>query len=159
LIEKLSEVIGKIITKITVFLLIILLATIFVDVFSRSILSKPILWTQEIALISFIWSVFLGAAIGVKEKSHFTLNIFRKVSNKTEIFFEFLTGISILFFSIYLLKEGLTLTIMGLKRFSRPSGIPMVYIFLALPISGASMILFSINNIMVSISKRGNKRR
>jgi len=146
--ENLIEITAKFLTKIAAFLLIILLIIIFVDVFSRSILSKPILWTQEIALISFIWSVLLGAVIAVKEEEHFYVNIFSKLSKRMLFRMKILTNSLIMLFSIFIFKEGVVLAIMGLKRFSRPSGIPMVYIFGALPVSGILMVLFSANNFI-----------
>ena len=47
-----------------------------VNVFSRFVLNSSIYWGDELALVLFVWLTFLGAAVGVREKAHYTFHYF-----------------------------------------------------------------------------------
>ena len=51
-------------------LFLIIVLSITAQVISRYGLSSPIVWVEEMATYSFIWIVFLGAAVGMKRLSH-----------------------------------------------------------------------------------------
>src|SRR5256885_8745692 len=57
-----------------------LLAAISLDllagVFSRYVLERTFVWYDEVARASFIWLVFLGAAVAVRRGAHFGLHMF-----------------------------------------------------------------------------------
>ena len=63
-------------------LCIALLAVISVDlllgIFSRYVLERTFVWYDEVARASFMWLVFLGAAVAVRRGAHFGLHIDRK---------------------------------------------------------------------------------
>lgn len=46
---------------------------IFLQVFYRFVLRAPLVWSEEMALFLFQWTVFMGAALAVKQRSHFGL--------------------------------------------------------------------------------------
>lgn len=50
-------------------LFLIIVLSITAQVISRYGLSSPIVWVEEMATYSFIWIVFLGAAVGMKRLS------------------------------------------------------------------------------------------
>lgn len=132
----------------TVFL-VIFIFVVGLDVFLRNIDFLPtILWGQEIAMISFIWSVFLGGAVVYRKKEHFKIEILSLNTRKSR-FVRFFIIIIILLFSYIFLKEGIALAIkIGLKRGSRPSGIPLFWVFISIPMAGFSMILFTIERFI-----------
>jgi len=132
----------------TVFL-VIFFFVVGLDVFLRNINFLPtILWGQEIAMISFIWSVFLGGAVVYRKKEHFKIEILPLNIRKNK-FTQFFIIILALFFSYIFLKEGIILAIkIGLHRGSRPSGIPLIWVFVSIPIAGFSMILFTIEQFI-----------
>lgn len=61
-------------------LLLLLLANIVLNigaqVVSRYLFNKPLVWVEEIATYSFIWSVFLGASLGLKYDRHVRIETF-----------------------------------------------------------------------------------
>jgi len=132
----------------TVFLVIFVLV-VGLDVFLRNIDFLPtILWGQEIAMMCFVWSVFLGGAVVYRKKEHFKIEMLSLNLRKSK-FIRFFIIIIALSFSYILLKEGIALAIkIGLKRGSRPSGIPLIWVFISIPIAGFSMILFTIERFI-----------
>jgi TRAP-type transport system small permease protein len=57
-----------------------LIATIVVaitlQVITRYVWGRPIVWVEEVATYAFLWSVFLGASIGLKELRHIRIETF-----------------------------------------------------------------------------------
>lgn len=68
----------KIIDKSLDVCLVLILGTmsiiVAVNVFSRFVLNFSIYWGDELVLILFVWLTFLGAAVGIRERSHYALN-------------------------------------------------------------------------------------
>ena len=119
------------------------------DVFARNVdFITTILWGQEIAMMAFIWSVFSGGAVTFRRREHFKIEIL-PLHLRKNIFIKNIILIFALLFSYILLKEGITLAItIGLQRGSRPTGIPLFWVFLSIPLAGFSMILFTIEQFI-----------
>ena len=52
---------------------------VFVSVLTRYVFSYPILWSQEVSKLLFIWSAFLAATIAFKKKSHIRFEFLNQV--------------------------------------------------------------------------------
>lgn len=52
---------------------------VFVSVLTRYVFSYPILWSQEVSKLLFIWSAFLAATIAFKKKSHIRFEFLNEV--------------------------------------------------------------------------------
>src|SRR5829696_3211244 len=59
-----------------VFLIALMVVTITLQVITRYLFGQPLVWVEELATYSFIWSVFLGAALGLKELRHIRIETF-----------------------------------------------------------------------------------
>jgi TRAP-type C4-dicarboxylate transport system permease small subunit len=59
-----------------VFLIALMVITITIQVVTRYAFGQPLVWVEELATYSFIWSVFLGAALGLKEMRHIRIETF-----------------------------------------------------------------------------------
>src|SRR5918995_2224489 len=59
-----------------IFLIALMVVTITVQVVTRYAFGQPLVWVEELATYSFIWSVFLGAALGLKEMRHIRIETF-----------------------------------------------------------------------------------
>ena len=57
-------------------LLALMVVTITLQVITRYLFGQPLVWVEELATYSFIWSVFLGAALGLKELRHIRIETF-----------------------------------------------------------------------------------
>lgn len=57
-------------------LLLVMMGTVLANVFFRYVLSKPLIWGDEVASISFIWMAMLGAALAVDRHEHMRLTVF-----------------------------------------------------------------------------------
>src|SRR5215475_13474860 len=55
-------------------MMVALCVDVFLGVFSRYVLRSTFTWYDEIARLLFVWMVFLGAAVGVRQTGHFQLH-------------------------------------------------------------------------------------
>src|SRR5215467_4532457 len=56
-------------------MMVVLCVDVFLGVFSRYVLRSTFTWYDEIARLLFVWMVFLGAAVGVRQAGHFRLHL------------------------------------------------------------------------------------
>lgn len=57
-------------------LIAIMVGAITVQVFTRYVFNRPIIWVEEISTYSFIWASFVGASLGLKYGRHVKIETF-----------------------------------------------------------------------------------
>ena len=125
-------------------LCILLLAVITLDlllgVYSRYILGRTFVWYDEVARASFIWLVFLGAAVAVRRGAHFGLHVLVELlpANLKRAAL-FLTPLTIVIFSGALVVLGWDLTQHGATQTTAVMAMPVSWIYAAMPVGGALM--------------------
>jgi TRAP-type C4-dicarboxylate transport system permease small subunit len=149
-------------TEILKVILIILMSLIVIDVswqvFTRFILRDPSSFTEELAGFLLIWIGLLGASYALYTRSHLGIDILTaKASGFRKRLIEIIIYSIVLLFSLFILIIGglrlvnLTFT---LSQISPAMGIPMGYVYLVLPLTGALMLLYSLANILNAIKKK-----
>jgi TRAP-type C4-dicarboxylate transport system permease small subunit len=73
---RLLELIGRLERLIGVVLLSTIVISITVQVVTRYFFGQPLVWVEELAGYCFLWGVFLGAAVGMKELRHIRIETF-----------------------------------------------------------------------------------
>jgi TRAP-type transport system small permease protein len=73
---RLVSALGRVERIAGVALLTLIVVTISIQVFTRYIFGRPLVWVEELATYAFIWSVFIGAAVGMKELRHIRIDTF-----------------------------------------------------------------------------------
>ena len=107
-----------------VFLIALMVVTITVQVVTRYAFGQPLVWVEELATYSFIWSVFLGAALGLKEMRQIRIETFLdRIRVRTAAFFRAALYTLILLCSIALATHALD--IMEVERRSETMSLPI----------------------------------
>lgn len=120
------------------------IVVILFQVFVRNFISMSFVWTDEIAMFCFIWSVFLGAAIGYRHGLHYVVEVFPEHYVRINLFLRLL-AIALGFPLIWVMAvNGLEYAQLGWRRYSFSLGFPLFYQNIAVVISGAAMMLFTI---------------
>lgn len=139
------------------------LATIFISlmfislslgVFFRYILNNPLIWSEEIAIFSLIWLTFIGASMGLKRQETAAVGILiDKLTGKLK---RVLFGIGIVFLLVFLIYI-LYLSVQWISspnifvQFSNSLKLPMVYVYLSVPVSFLFMIIHSLELLFKNI--------
>ena len=148
--------------EITVILVIsILVLDVLWGVFSRFIshyipvIGELSVWTDELARMLLIWVSFLGASVGFIRKSHLGVDYFvGKLNIRMQTVGQILVYLLIaIFASIAMIYGGIRLVSTTLKTGHELAAlrIDKGYVYLAIPISGFFIVVFSIETIIKSI--------
>ena len=148
--------------EITVILVIgFLVLDVLWGVFSRYVLKNQSPWTEELATMLLIWVSLLGAAIGFIRKSHLGVDYFvNKLNLKKQVIGEIIVYLLIAFFaSLAMIYGGTRLVILTLKlgQVSPAMQLKVGYVYLAVPISGFFILIFSIETIIKNVFNLINK--
>ena len=123
----------------------IVVSSAFYGVISRYILNNPVAWSNEVATISFTWTVFLGAAAAWKNNKHIHLdlayNIMPKFMKKIS---DLLRSIILSIFFIFTLYLAIKFTISAYNKPTAILRIPFSYVDAAVVLCFASIIIRSI---------------
>ena len=129
-------------------LMAVLAFDLMLGVFSRYVLFRTFTWYDEIARACFVWVVFLGAAVGVKRGTHFGLHLLvDKLPDRARRLAAFVTPLTIIVFSCVLVVQGLAFIEFGRFQQLPVMGISKVWVYAAMPVGGALMIVYSVQSL------------
>lgn len=118
------------------------------QVFTRFALNAPSSFTEELARFLLIWVGVLGAGYGVGQRDHLALELLpeRLEGRAREWLHIAIEGCIIIFAVAVLIVGGLRLVYIQLTlgQTSASLGIPIGYVYLVLPLSGAVMVFYAI---------------
>jgi TRAP-type C4-dicarboxylate transport system permease small subunit len=163
LFDRLLDVFSTITTVITGMAMVVMTAIFGWLVFGRYVLNATPTWVEQYSLLLIVYIGFLGASVGVYQKTHLGVSMFREMSPKpVRRIFDFLTYCILAGFGILMAVYGYKLTL-----FKWSVEIPLIRIsegWRSLPIilSGVLIFLYSIRHLIhffqtVDIGKMRNK--
>ena len=101
--------------------IIVVVLAAFYGVISRYILNNPVAWSNEIATISFTWTVFLGAAAAWKNNKHIHLDlVYNFFPHKIKIISDWVKNIILAVFFLFVLYLSIQFTI---TAYNKPTAI------------------------------------
>lgn len=150
-IKRFVDSLAKILELLMIVIVVIMMTTLMWQVFTRFVIKVPSIWTEEIARYCFLYMVMIGAALGVRNCTHFGMTMFiDKLQGKArEYYNRFFINMVILICSVILLIYGWEFTAKyGMARVSPTFLVPMAYVFAIIPMSAILMIIFASCNIV-----------
>jgi TRAP-type C4-dicarboxylate transport system permease small subunit len=125
---------------ITVGLLII---PVSLQIFSRyTELIPSYIWTEEMARFMFIWTIMIGAMIGVRESTHFEVDVWPQMAPRAEAIARLLGRLGVLAMAFVFVWAGIEFTKFAWKRTSELADLPLWLIHVAWPVTGLTWIAF-----------------
>ena len=136
-------------------MMVALCADVFLGVFSRYVLRSTFTWYDEIARLLFVWMVFLGAAVGVRQAGHFRLHLLvdrfpAGLRRAAEIVGE----LAIMLFGAVLIQQGWKLVELGQFQQTPVMGLSKRYVYASMPAGGVLIILYSLPHLWRTLSGR-----
>lgn len=143
-------------------LIIATMALLVVDVvwgvFSRYALGQQTKWTEELARFLLVWVALLGGALAFRTKAHLGVDYFvnqlhpdarRVTAVVAHLVVLFFAGAVLLFGGAIVVREAL-----ALEQTTPALGWKMGYVYLALPISGFFVVLYTFDNLVETLRGR-----
>ena len=143
-VRRVNGVIEGVLISAAALLFAVFIGAIIWQVAARSLLSWSVRWTDEVALMCFVWSVFLGAAVAFRRGVHYVVDIVsaeRVLASNLLRLFGTLACLPIIWIMI---THGQIYADMGWRRSSMALEVPMFWIFVAIPVSGVAMAIFAV---------------
>jgi TRAP-type C4-dicarboxylate transport system permease small subunit len=122
--------------------------SVFVDVLTRT-LGFPILWLQLATTGFFAWGIFIGMAVATRRIDHLNLvEITKRMSGPRRTFMEVFNRLVILAVALAMLVFGIQNFFNDLGSFRAPSLIPLATYTVSVPLAGALIALFCVEQIV-----------
>jgi TRAP-type C4-dicarboxylate transport system permease small subunit len=145
---KIKKLLDKCLEVLVIVVVGFLVIDVLWQVFTRYVLGDPSSWTEELATFLLIWVALLGAAVALGRGAHLGIDYFvSKLPDRSRIKIEFFVFTCMALFSLLVMVIGglgLVSRTFELKQISPALHLQMGYVYLAVPISGAFLVLYSL---------------
>ncbi|MBO8154508.1 TRAP transporter small permease [Thermovirga sp.] len=160
LLEKINSLFDKLLKQVVIIVMGAMLAVIFVQVIARYVFHNSLSFSEELARYLFVWCVFLCLPVVHRRGGHMVVGV---LSERLEGFplkalrlvAQFLT----LVFMIIIFKNGITMIQRTYFQTSPALQIKMSYVYYALPIGSAAMILNTIEEMLKTLKKPSSETK
>jgi TRAP-type C4-dicarboxylate transport system permease small subunit len=121
---------------------------VFFDVLTREI-GHPWLWLQEVTSAFFTYGIFCGTGVAVRRNDHLYLSaIAERLDGRARIILEVFNRSVVLAVGLAMVVFGWQNFLQGFGSFRMPSLTPIAYLYWPIPVSGALVALFSLEQIV-----------
>jgi TRAP-type C4-dicarboxylate transport system permease small subunit len=121
------------------------------DIVTRTI-GRPWLWLQEVTSTFFIYAIFIGAAVATRRNDHLYLTAISEALHGTpRLIVEIIIRLVVFGVAFCLIYFGYINYIRGFGSFRLPSGTPIASLYAAIPLAGALIALFTVEQLVNGI--------
>ena len=125
--------------------------SVFFDVLTRT-LGAPWLWLQEVTSTFFVYGIFIGAAAATRRNDHLYLSaITETMRGMTRLAAETFNRLVVLAVAFCMVWFGWINFLQGFGSFRMPSMTPIASLYAAIPLCGALVALFTIEQLVNGI--------
>ena len=119
-----------------------------IDVVTRES-GHPLLFLQEVTSAFFIYGIFIGTAAATRRNDHLFLSaITEKMTGGTRRFFEVFNRAVVCAVGVAMVAFGWQNFLTGFGSFRMPSMLPIAYLYIVIPLCGALVALFALEQIV-----------
>jgi TRAP-type C4-dicarboxylate transport system permease small subunit len=121
----------------------ILVIPVSLQIFSRyTSLIPSYIWTEEMARFLFVWTIMIGAMIGVREATHFEVDVWPRLPPRGEAMARLMGRLGVLAAALVFVWAGIHFTQFAWHRISELAELPLWLIYVAWPITGVTWLVF-----------------
>jgi TRAP-type C4-dicarboxylate transport system permease small subunit len=121
--------------------------SVMLDIITRTI-GYPWLWLQEVTSTFFIYGIFIGAAAATRRSDHLYLTaIADALHGRPRLVVEVIIRLVVLLVALTMVYFGYINFLRGFGSFRMPSMTPIASLYAAIPLSGALIALFTIEQL------------
>jgi TRAP-type C4-dicarboxylate transport system permease small subunit len=154
-VQTIRRTLDRLLEVFVVLVMTVLVLDVSWQVFTRFILKDPSTWTDELATFLLVWVSLLGAAVALKRGAHLGMDYFvERMRPHRRLYVAVFVYVCAGLFSLSVMTVG-GATLVGrklqLQETSPALGLNLGYVYLALPISGFFLTIYSIELLAASI--------
>ncbi|MCE5249440.1 TRAP transporter small permease [bacterium] len=140
--------------------LAVMTIVVAVNVFCRFVLSFSLSWGDETAQILLVWMTFLGAAIAMRNDSHYAFDyLVRSLPSKAGMVFTVVNRLIVIAMTALLIYWSGDVTIQISRWVMPATGISRSLVYGACPVGGLFMLLYALRNFATDCGSLGKIRK
>ncbi|PTQ83759.1 TRAP-type C4-dicarboxylate transport system permease small subunit [Trichococcus patagoniensis] len=148
--EKIRMTLDKLLELVCSAIFVVMIATVLYQIFTRTVLNNPNTMTEEFVRFGLVWLSMLALAYVVGKRSHMSVTLLSDNLNeankrKLEIVVQVLF---LIFAALIMVYGGWKAMSVTMGQISPSLSIPMGYVYLAVPIAGVFMFIYSLLNLL-----------
>jgi TRAP-type C4-dicarboxylate transport system permease small subunit len=111
------------------------------------------IWTEETARFCFVWIIMIGSMIAVRDGTHFDVDVLpHSADARVELAMRLFVQLAVLAAAMIFLRYGWDFAVLGSRQRSEIASLPMLSIYIAWPLAGASWALFTVEKVVDEIA-------
>jgi len=136
---------------VTVAVGVVMVSCLILGVFYRYVLQDSLAWSDEVAMLCFTWATLLAAALLVREGGHVRVELIESMLPRTLVVgLRMLIGLGIFAMGLYMAWTGWNFLGLTDGEYSAAIRYPMSLRYVALPVSGVLIMIFSVTHLLDS---------
>lgn len=154
--KKIVKPLNRLIEYLLMVLVTVMVISCVWQVLSRYVFGQASAQTEELMRYAIIWVSVIGGAYVYGEKGHLAITFLADKMNQAlaRIIGVFIDGIILIFSATVLIYGGYQIVSQTMIQISPGMGLPIGYVYLALPISGVMFILYAIQHITETLNRK-----
>ena len=141
--KKLLDGTHRLLTWLMAATVAILIVPVTLQIVSRYTALIPAwIWTEELSRFLFIWMIMLGSMIGVREGTHFVVDVWPALAPRPAALLQIVTNLLVLVLALVFVWWGIEFVRFGWDQSSELAELPMTFIFVAWPVAGLTWVVF-----------------
>ena len=150
--RRFIDIYHRLLTWLMVGTVAVLIVPVTLQIVSRyTALIPSWIWTEELSRFLFIWMVMLGAMIGIREGTHFEVDVWPDLGPRPTALLRIVSNVFVLVFALVFVWWGVEFVRFGWSQNSELAELPMAFIFMAWPVAGVTWVLFLGESFLTNI--------
>lgn len=153
--KKIEKVISHIINIVIVISLTVIVLLVFGNTFLRYVFNSGISGSVEITRYLFIWIVFLGSILALRNKKHIAMELpYDKFPHLLKKIIFIIGRLLMLFLVILIFEGGYNITKLNLGSVSPSMGVPLILVYSSLMVVSLGMALIILIELYQAFTSR-----
>ena len=144
----LARTLERLADALLIVLFLLIFALVLGQVVCRYVFNSPLVWSEELARLLFVWVAMLAWSLGSRRRSHIAVTYFAELlPARARLSLAIGVQAAVAFFCLLLVRHGWTLTLRNLDLPTVTLGLSYAWVYAVVPLGGAAVIAYALAEI------------
>lgn len=136
------------------------LLSLFANVILRYGFNYALAWSEELVRLVIIYTTLIGCSAAVRNRSMIKIDASVQLLPKLKMPLTYFSNFTVLIFSVMMMYYGWQMALLQIKTFQKTivMQIPLVYLYMVLPLMGLMMFIRTIHIIYLDIIEQKHNK-